>query len=454
MIFLDHPIRLLHRLLRSLVSGPKPAWVLFVAATCAAGQTLTTAPDEVPQQIGNGFHLYDVSVSTGYSQLTGPAGTTLPSGGQFFGGVATWFSASAGYTHNDPNNAFNITYSATDTELYRYTDNWLDQQASLSWSRRLGSKARFHFSGSGRESTAANFVFLFPVSASPASNLAPDQGMFTPALAAATQGLLFGTRVLDIETSTGVSYNPTTRAHFNADVGAFQLESRPNVQDPGVAVIPRARALNGSASFGYNITPRLEIGVQGTVLESWSIVGRYRDATGGVYVAKQLGRRWLLSTTGALATVSPIGPSTPASTITYAASGKLAYRGREHSVVFSYARIAGDQYGFGSNATTEYLTYWNWRQRGRSWGLQVGGDRQQLEGGFSRGCDIWAASMGVSRALGSRASMSFLTSYLRETFATGLPAGTASALAGRMTLSWTPRLRDVSPLISGDSEVK
>jgi hypothetical protein len=425
-------------------SSPFVALFAALASNCILGtpparaQLLAADAQERPLQ-QNGFHLSEVTASGGYAAVQGFGGA-LGSVGQAsgaFNGYSIWASLTAGYTHNGPSRNFSIAYTPTYTNVFRDSAHWFDQQLSFQYAQRLGPRWEFHLSGSGGESTALSLLLQ------PQGGLNAASGGIAiydnSAILAPTVGLLFGTRVLTFNGTTGVSYNPSTRLSLSITATGAEIQGRPDKSVTAQGLFQRASVGQGNVSLGYALSPRTEIGVDASFMEGDSSVGQYRSSTAGLFFARKLARHWSASGLGSFAWISSVGTRSVPQTFTSSGFGSLRYQARESVWAITYRRTAGDLYGFGSTATNGYSVSWNWRGRGRSWGLQASADRQQMEGGALHGIDLWDVTLGATRSLGRQVSLRLEGSYSRETLA---PQGNTSLYAARLTISWIPLLRD------------
>ncbi len=423
------------------------ALLLAIATNCcllpmsSTAQPYALGGDPDHPTLNNGFHINEVDLSAGYADIKGPAGFLAGPQGQAFTGYSAWASASLGYSNINPNGSFVVIYTPSYTSVFRYSAHWFDQDLHLDWTRRLSTEWAFRFSGTARESTVEEFLFVPQGTVSSAGDY-----IYSPSLVNPTQALLFGTRVLSLNAGLGVTYSPSTRLHISLDARGDQIQSRPNPSEPAQYVIPRTRAEEGHLVVGYKASPKTEYGVEADYLQAQSVFGRYRTATAGLFAARRLGMRWSVNGSGFAAAISSVGQGSLPFTLSYGVSGNVRYQLRANSFSLSYRRSGGDSYGFGALSTTAYSALWSWRSRARTWSLQAVADRQQIEGGVVGGIDLWDGSLTVSRALSRRVALGVGASYLRETLPPGILAGETQAYIARLTLSWIPFLRDTPPL--------
>jgi hypothetical protein len=416
----------------------------FIAPASCRAQGMVIGPMADRAKLGNGFHIYSVDISGGYSSLSGPVGIPVASGGLNFDGFSLWASTAIGYTHSSTIEALTLVYTPTFTNVFKYSDRWLDQSLSLNYRRDVTPLWAFRFSGDARDQNIDQLVLNPDVTLPVADG---TSGIYAGNPTLASPSLLLGSRLLRVHANTGLTYKPSDRLHVDMNVGGDFEQTREDKAQPIQGLVPRSISGEATATVGYNLTPHLEMGLQGLYLQSEAGTGRYDSITVGGFLGRKIGAHWYLAGMLGAARVGSIGPGNLASGVTIAGNGSLTYKGRENTWSLAYQRAGGDTYGLGAETTSLYTSSWEWRARNRGWGLLGSGTRQQLGGGLSRGVDLWTASFGVTRGLGRQAGLTLSGSYLKEILAPGtLATNEEKAYVARLTFSWIPYLHDTAPL--------
>jgi hypothetical protein len=426
--------------------GRAAAQQMFVAGSAPA----------VPQ---TGFHLYSISGSFGYSTL--PGTFMYVSDSQRLGpDVAAWSSLTTGYRHDGVRNRFGATYTPSYSGHFTYSGlHSLNQNVAVEFNSKITPHWEVTIAGSADSSAMEQFLFQpSPLAQSLAGSSEPDQlagvvnssgaSLFT---SPAMQAAIYGLRTQSVSANAGVVYRPTTR--WMTSLRGHSTLMRPRggelqEQPAYSAIISRTVSAEGTASIGYMVTPRTQLGVQTSVMETTSRLANYRVVNTAGTLEKKWGHRGFVAADGGVGWMTGLrGTAGGASGTTYTGSATAGLAGYEHSVVIGFSRHVGDYYGFASDGTTSIHGGWNWRQSGRHWGLFANGGRQQLAGSVFGSFTAWQASGGLSRSLGRQATVSWGYVFLK----TSLPP--ASRLEGldihavRMTVSLVPFLRDVPPLV-------
>jgi len=412
----------------------------------------------------NGFHVYQVSGSAGYSTVSGFLG-----GGSDFrqlgcdcygvGAVTT------GYSHTGPVNRFDVVYTPSYSNYYGLTGlQGFNQNMQVVFESRFSAKWKFSFVATAEDSSVVEFA-LQPTNALSGGQ---DLGTFVnTTMSAVTPGqtLLYGGRVFSTGGRTGLTYRPTTRFRILFEGGFFQSETRSGGSGQGGNnlgyVIPRARFENVNMNATYSLSPRTEVGGEVSLLEYHTVLGDYRATVVAGTYARKLSRQWSVYGEAGVGTYTPT--STPAGLPKISLAGSqfttglsLGYHGRENSFITSYHRMAGDLYGLASSSSQSVESMWKWHEADRKWSTALTLDYQRLTGGPLGDGANWQASAVLTRELSRRLSMSLSYGYLRSSLGSLGPVAAynnnLSAQVARLTFIFVPvptQLRNGGPVGGG-----
>lgn len=395
----------------------------------------------------NGFHVYQVSGSVGYSSVSG----LLGSGSDFrqlgcdcfgVGSVAT------GYSHTGPINRIDAVYTPSYSNYYGLTGlKGFNQSAQIVFESRFAAKWKFSFVATADDSSVVQFA-LQPANAN-ALTAGQDLGSFVnTTMASLTPGqtLLYGGRVFSAGGRTGLSYRPTSRFRISFEGGFFQSQTRSGSANSATNiafVIPRSQFENVNVNATYSLTPRTEVGGQVSWLHYHTVLGDYRATVAGGTYARKLSRRWSAYGEAGVGTYTPI--STPLGVRQTAISGSqfttslgVGYQGRESAFLTTYQRMVGDLYGLASSSSQGVQSTWNWHQPGRNWSAYLGLGYQRLSGGPLGDGANWQASAGLTRSLNRKTSMSLSYGYLMSSLTPLAVYNNLSAHVVRLTFTWVP----------------
>jgi hypothetical protein len=412
-------------------------------------------PDAGPK---NGFHLYSVTGSFGYSSTALGAGysSSVPGlGGDYFAQAST----AVGYSQSGPNGNFSVIYVPSYSGQVRYSNlQAFNQDLTIRLSRRLGLKLGWYLNGYGGDRTIETYLFagnaLSQVAAAdPTLNGLSDalNGGHTssPNLVNAGQAILYGTRVLSEGATTGLTYRPTTRLRWSVSASGDQSQARPNSSYTDAAFFPRTKMLRGDLSMGYSLTTRTEVGFDVSTARLYGGFGREQYSTAAVHVARKLTTRWFASGALGAGASNYRSTATAPTTLTYVTDLSLAYRSTEQTFAVNYNRYAGDFYGSNSRATQTYMGIWTWHNRGRSWSLQASGAYQTLAGGTLAGATVTQAGGAISRGLTRQLSAGLDYGFAQFSGVSGVATGPTRAITShgaRLSITWIPFLRETPPL--------
>jgi hypothetical protein len=426
------------------------------AQEAVTAQDLVGAPDAADGPpaavVKNGFHVYEISGSVGYSTVS----SLLGSGSDFrqLGcdcyGVG---SVSTGYSHAGPINRIDAVYTPSYTNYYGLTGSkGFNQSMQLAFESRFNSKWKFSLVATASDSSVVEFA-LQPAIGNSFSAGQDLSSFVNTTMSSMTPGqtLLYGGRVFSAGGRAGLTYRPTTRFRVSFEGGFFQSQSR---SDPSTAgnsiayIIPRAQFEDVNVNMGYSLTPRTEIGGQVSLLNYHTVLGDYRAAVAGATYLHKLSRQWSVFGEAGVGTYIPVSTSlgiASPGTSTLALSGSqftgsvgLGYQGRESSFFGTYQRMLGDLYGLASSSSQGVQGTWKWRQPGRNWSAYISVGYQRLTGGPLGDGTNWEATAAVTRALSRKTSMSLSYGYLMSNLGPVTVYNNLSAQVVRLTFIFTP----------------
>ncbi len=408
---------------------------------------------------GNGFHVYGVTGSGGYSSLNLHTLSLRDSAGM--GGEAfAWAAVSLGYAYHYGNHTFRINYTPAYSGSFQ-TGNLqsFNQNMNFELTERLKPQWTFYLRGSGDDSTLQQFLFRPGGSSQLAADGTSDQLAATvigapgevPAAKTPLQNTLYGIRLLSFGSETGITYKSSPRLSISAGGGFAQTQSRPNDQNdqsgPLLALIPRTRLEQGTVNVAYSLSPRSAIGAAASTISTQSGYGNSQISTFTGTYGRKLGAHWFGNVAGGIGTfhTSKTIGSIPSGT-SYVASGSFGYQAESQALVASYGRTVGDTYGLVAGSTTNFLGTWNYRQPGTAWGIVASGGQQELKGGPIGTFTTWHGSAGVTRAVSNQVNLSMEYAYLKDATRPKGPYQDLRAHIVRMTISWIPQLGEGNAL--------
>jgi hypothetical protein len=247
-----------------------------------------------------------------------------------------------------------------------------------------------------------------------------------------------------------LAYRPTSRWTILTRAYAVDTASTnvANEQQDIPVLVPHMFTAEGYLTVYYALTPSLQIGAAGSLLESRSVFADYQVVSGTLSIQKKFARKWFTKLDGGAGWLSsPADNVNSPHGVSYIYSGSLGVAGRENSLMATYSRQLGDYYGFASGSTTSVLAIWNWRGRSQNWGFNVTGGQQHLAGSSLGTLSVWQASAGISHAFGRQSTMTWSYVNLTDTASTVRP-GDFSVHAVRVAIVWVPFLREVRPRVN------
>lgn len=412
-----------------------------------------------------GIHLYGVSVFSGYSTSAYPGSLgQIPAGANTLGPDVNYgATASLGWKQHRQRWDFSLLYSGTYGGMVRYSDaNAFSQYLSFSGSRIIRPKLTFSISGSGSDTTMAQFLYqpsnVGLITQVPASfddfAAAFAAGQFTsnqaaslltgaPLLESPARSLLLGDRILSYSAQTSLQYAYSSRLSFHvasfAAGGQHRLGGNNTVGQS--SVLPRSIGANAGVGMSYKLSPRTELGVD---VSGNRLVNRYQSAyttTANVSVGRKMGLHWFLRAYGggSSSQVTSQAFGTPR-TKEVTGGGSIGFRTYQNTLAGSYDRAATDVYGFALGTTTSLSAAWNWQRPGSRWSVFTSFGQQQIRNTGYASLSGWQATGGMAQSLNAHARMTVQYVYMSNN---GTYLGNLTNFAVhsvRMSMSWTPQV--------------
>lgn len=410
-----------------------------------------------------GIHLYGVSAFSGYSTSAYPVGLgSVPVGvGQLGGDTNFGVSASLGWQYHRQRWNFSMVYSGTYAGLVRYSDaNAFNQNLSFSVSRMLSPKWTLSLSGTGSDSTTAQFLYqpstIGVVSQVPAtmddlaaafsvgqfsSSQAASTLVGTPLLESPARPLLLGDRVLSYSGQISLSYAHSSRLSFH--LSSFSAGGQNRLGGSTVTesnyVMPRSMGIDAGMGMSYMLSPRTQVGLD---VSGNRISNSYQSAyvtNGSASIGRKMGTHWFLAAHAGGSTTQVISQTYGApKSKNVIGGGSIGFRTYQHTLVGSYERSSMDTYGLAIGTITTVTGAWNWRRPGSRWNVFTSFGQQQIRNTGYASLSGWQASGGIAQSLNSHMHMTAQYVYLSNS---GGYLGNATNLAVhsvRVSLSWAP----------------
>jgi hypothetical protein len=417
------------------------------AAAVAACVSPVLAQDAPAAAAANGFRLFSVATSVGYSS---GANDFLPvrtgaSENDFMGSA----SATVGYTYAGARSRLLILYTPSYVRTWDNTLKADSHDFSISATGPLSSKWSASLTGTALETSLAQLLFeptsLSQLVASQASGVGSSGIVLgqDPTLLLTDQlsrGLIYGDRIFSAGLRAGLAYHYSSRLQVRFSLGGMYGQSRTDRNfsaSERQSLIPRSRSGEGSIGLSYAVTQRTTLGVNAETVRVWAGTSNYFVSHTSGSLSRQLTRRWSASLEAGSGVVTPVhqpnaGPVKPALT----GSASTAYAYGSHMLLATYSRMAGDLYGFGATSTEGVSGTWSWQPPRRRWGLNLSAGREQIR----RDIDIvsWQAAGSLNCRLSRETSLNFVYAYLSSR---GSLTGTRTDLSGssaRISFVWTP----------------
>jgi len=446
--------------------------IMILSGLAMSAETLLAQSlvDQVNFKSGTlgGLHLYGISVYSGYSSSAYPlnsglATTPLP-GAENLGPDANYgVQATVGWRHQGPRTHFELMYSGGYTGVVHYTDlNAFNQSLALNLSRNFSAKWTLSLSGSGQDTTLAQFLYqpssLGVIAQLPATfdDLAAafSIGKFTdaqmasmltgaPMLESPARTALLGNRVLTYSLQATATYAYSSRLKFHVGGvsagGQNQLTAQHGVQQPSY-LMPHTIGMNGGLGMSYSISPRTDVGVNA---EEMRQVNHYQSSyitTANAFLGRKMGQHWFLNIRGggSLTKITQQLYGTPTTKI-FIGGASLGFRTFQHTLMASYDRSSSNTYGFATGAITTVMGSWTWHRPGTRWNLFASLGQQDIRNTGYMNISGWQVSGGISNYMNTHTTLTAQYVYLSNNasyYLGGVNAFKVSSV--RVSLNWNP----------------
>lgn len=394
----------------------------------------------------NGFHLYEVSVSTGASFFDGVSvnGSTPGSCNCY-----TLGSATAGYNYKSGTTGFNVVYTPSFWDRFGSGSfHSFDENLRFAYQSRFRPNWTFSLTGSGNDSSVEQLLFIPTLSpsavvagATPADQLGSFvSSTLTPGTPAPS--LLYGGRILTFGGQVSLTYRPTSRLRISIGGGEYEAQTRKDgaaTATTVVDIVPRTRYDNMELDLGYSLTPRSEVGTEVSSMTYHTVYGDYRTVLLQGSYARKLSPHWMTLLQGGAGTYTALQSTLHGAGDSFVGSANLGYSGARNSMLFGYTKSIGDLYGLAASSTEGFQGTWKWKMPGRNWSTYVTLGRQRLTGGaLIAAATNWEATVGVTRPVTQRLWTSLSYGYVRDALSPATVYNSLSANVVRLTFSWTP----------------
>jgi len=439
---------------------------LFVVLAPAILCAQTTIPNQFnPLSASSpGFHLYGVSVFSGYYTQGVPFGVSVPVAVQPIDAsydVSVGASATFGWNRSGERSTVSITYSPSYFGSFRHSQyDTLGHSFSAVANRRLTTNWSVSASAAGTLSNLEQSFFaptaLSTVTAIPSTfdDLAAAilAGNFTnsqlasiltatPASQSPAQASLYGSRILNMAFGSTLSYTKSQRSSFQIGVAGARYQSLNAPANSNVNnnyLLPHSTSGSISLGWSYSMTPRTNFSASVLSSRSFSNLQDGYGTSMNFAVGRTMSRRWFLQGgigAGMLLYARHTFPAPHAAQ--YLATGRVGFKTFAHTFLVAYNRTLGDPYAAGSGSTSGLVGSWTWKPPGSGWSVFSSGAYQRLSNPGLQNPSNWQGSAGVARALNAHMFMSAQYGYFKYPYA--LFSGSGLSQQGvSMALTWSP----------------
>jgi hypothetical protein len=409
----------------------------------------------------DGIHLYNLSVYGGY--FSGGIPFEVSTGNPFLNSgnsAVAGGSANLGWSRTREGSSLSISESLS---FMAYPEHVVqpNTKLTLNWSRKIGRKWSISTAGTAQLVNLQQTYFTANALGAAASlpttfdglSAAMLRGTFTDAQLASAltgasasllpeQAYLYGQQVGSASAMIGLSYAPSGRSSVHVNFMATRTQTlnfEGSTQNtPGL--IPHTTSGNVSVGWGYSLTPRTQIGLDG---ESTRIFSRVQDgymSSAGFSIGRTMTEHWFVQgRIGAGMLTYLRQTAAPPRNVQYTAGGSMGYKLRSHTLLGSFNRMIGDSYGLGAGSTNAATAGWTWRAPGSSWSVSASYNYQQLNGSALLTNESWRATGGIARALSSHLFITVQYAYFKLPPTFLQANGSLDTQSGvTMSLSWSP----------------
>jgi hypothetical protein len=418
---------------------------------------------EAPPTAKGGLQVRSVSVYFDYYSAILPTGGGFPPPTKLLSDADGGGSVQLGWVKSTERSTSSLGYTSSYTGRIRYSE-WNAWNHSLTFgiSHKIAPRWTFGFSAAGDISTRQQSLFsptTFSNAASvPASFNDLASGIlaskFTnPQLASVlasaplaespVRNLLYGERVLTSSAQTSLSYSYSTRLSMIFSAGGGRMQTLPtNV--PGTqnrSLITNTTSGNASLGMSYSLAPRTQVGGSVTTTRISSSIQDAYITTSIASLGWTVARKWLIQIHGGVGVTNPVrqGLAQQAARQYPTAGGTLGFKTFSHTLLGSFDRGVGDQYGLGASTSSSASGSWHWERPGRPWWIESTFTWQHLYGNGLSSTIGWRTFTGFGQRITKHFAILTQYAYLdfsgrQQAFLYGL-----SQSAVRVSVIWNRR---------------
>jgi hypothetical protein len=416
---------------------------------------------------GDGAHLYEVSIFSGYTTSANPiAGGYLTSPGVAALNADENYgvSAAVGWQHHREKDNFSIRYSGSYSGMVHYTSaDGYSQWLNLYAERKLAPKWDFTLSASGQDATLLQ-VINEPSALSVVSQVPSDFGDFAaafglgsystaqaasmilgaPVVQAPIRAILLGNKVLSYSGTAGLNYAYSRHLSFHASGFGAGGQNRSPTQE-GVPttnyVIPNSIGGDVGMSWIYSASPRTDLGAN---LDANRIQNHFQDVytgTATVSVGRKMGMHWFARIYGG-GTYTDVTQQLSGTPVGRQAvgGGSLGFKTYTNTFAASYNRTASDAYGSAVGTYSTISGTWSHHRPGSRISTSASFSQQQIANTGFESLSGWTANGGLTERLTDNTVLSEQYVYIKSD---GNYLGNFSNLSiqsVRVQMSWLPQV--------------
>lgn len=411
-----------------------------------------------------GLHIYGVSVYVGASTSAYPqGGLSLNNSSDLRnlgGDVSYGGGVDLGWQHHTVKTNLSVAYSGGYGGMLRYSDvNGFTHSVTLHASRQFTPRWTGSVSGNALENTIAQYLFqpqhISTVVQAPSTfedfAAALQVGQFSnaaiasmltgaPLLESPAQSMLLGNHIFSYSGQSNLSYAYSSRLvfHLSGISAAGQTRSNDSTLQSTNYVLPRSTTLTAGAGFSYNLSPRTEIGFDGSEFELWNRFQRARGVNTSASLGRKMGQRWFMRVYAGASNTQSLraGVIPPGSQVI--GGGSLGWRGYAQTVAATYDRGSYDTFGFAAGTNTTITAAWKRQRPGSRWTTFAAFAQQQMRNTGFASLSAWRASGGISMQLQRQVGVTLDYSHIRSvgTYAGQFNEFTADSV--RLSFGWMP----------------
>lgn len=441
--------------------------ILAIASAMAVPQGLIAQPltDQVNFKSGTigGVHLYGISIYSGYLSSAYPlAAGSVAGAGTLGPDVSYGAQASMGWQRHAERTSVSLMYSGGYHGMAQYSDtNGFTHSLSLNFTRQLSTKWSLNISGSGQDTTVAQFLYqptsLGVITQLPATfddfaaafsvgqfSNAQAASMLTgaPVLESPVRTTLLGNRVLSYGVQAQIQYMRSSRLSFHFasfSAGGQNRDNGHNAQQPNY-VMPRSLGASAGIGMSYALSPRTDLGLNVEELRSVNHYQSGYTTTAGVSVGRKMGTHWFVNVRGGVS-YSRMAEQLYGVPVarTFTGGGSLGFRTYQHTFAASYDRVGSDSYGLAIGVNTSAMGSWSWHRPGAGWSVFANAAQQRTRNTGYMTISGWQVSGGVSEHLNFQTTLSAQYVYSSNKgsyYVGGLSNFDIHSI--RVSLSWAP----------------